>query len=315
MNETQVLLTFGDFTVTAFGLCVALGAALAVVITVLLGRKNPGVNSCLSLSMATALGAVLGARVLYCLTMLDFILVDLGGAEFIPQLWQGGFTLYGAVLGGGAGAWIYAKVTKKNLARVLDVVAPGAAVVLMAERIGEYFTSQGLGDYIEDEAMMRFPFGVESAWGDWQIPVFMYEALAALIIAVVLLFMVNRRKPGRTAETFIILLGVTQILLESLREDEFIRFGFVRLNQLGAALTMAAVFFGRLIGKIKNGGWTKWQIARTVMFVGGVGIIILLEFALDKSTIDNGILYGVMAATLAMMAVAQLRDGKGIRNS
>lgn len=314
MSETQILLTFGSFTVTAFGVCLALGAALAVVLTVLAGRKNPGVNSSLSLSMAVGLGALLGARALYCLTMLDFILVDLGGAGFIPQLWQGGYTLYGAVLGGGAGAWLYARVTKTNLARVLDVAAPGAAVVLMAERIGERFTSQGLGDYIEDEAMMRFPFAVESAWGDWQVPVFMYEALAALVIAAVLLCMVNRARPGRTAETFIILLGVTQIILESLREDEFIRFGFVRLNQLAAALTMAAVFFGRLAGRVKHGGWTKWQITRTVMFLAGVVIIILLEFALDKSTIDNGILYGVMAATLAMMAVAQLHDGKNIRN-
>jgi hypothetical protein len=43
--------------------------------------------------------------------MLEFILIDLGGAGFIPQLWQGGYTLYGAILGGGAGPWLYAKAT------------------------------------------------------------------------------------------------------------------------------------------------------------------------------------------------------------
>lgn len=310
MSETTILFLAGPFTVTAFGVCVMLGALAGMVLAVLLGRKNPGVNATLSLALATTLGAVLGGRAVYCLTMLDFILVDLGGAGFIPQLWQGGYTLYGAVLGGGAGAYLYARAAKKPVGRMLDLAAVGGAVALMAERIGEKFTSQGLGEYLWEDAWCRFPFAVQSVYEDWQIPVFFYEALAALMIAVVLALTINRKAEGRGAETFIILLGVTQVILESLREDEFIRFGFVRFSQLAAAITMAAVLFLRLARCVKQHGWTPWQVIRLILFLAGIVGIILIEFALDKSTIDNVILYFVMAGTLIIMAISMLIDGK-----
>jgi len=241
---------------------------------------------------------------------MDFILVDLGGAGFMPQLWQGGYTLYGAVLGAGIGVFIYARITHRKAGRLLDLTAVGGALALFFERCGEYFTTQGLGEYIMEDTWCRFPFAVKSLYGDWQIPVFMYEALCAAMIALGLLYMVNRRDEGRTAQAFIILLGVTQIILESLREDEFIRFGFVRLNMLAAAITMGLTFFYRVYSVVKQHGWSLWQILRLMLFAAGIVVVILVEFALDKSTIDNVLLYFVMAFTLAVMAVAMLLDSR-----
>ncbi len=309
MNELVTLAAFGPFTITAYGLCIALGALLAALLTVALGRSRVGADCALSLCVSALLGALLGGRALYCLTMLETILVDLD-ASFLPQLWQGGYTLYGAVLGGAAGAWLYARAAHRDARPLLDLLAPGAALTLTVARLAEYFTSQGLGDYIVDEAMMRFPFAVPSVYEDYQIPVFLYEALAAAVILVITLRVLRAARPGRTAETFIILLGVTQVILESLREDEFIRFGFVRLNQLAAAFTMAAVLAARVKRCVKDHGWSGWQIGRIVLFLASVGGVILLEFALDKSSIDNVILYAVMAGTLAVMAVSLLRDGR-----
>lgn len=309
MNELVILAAVGPFTITAYGLCIALGALLAALLTVALGRKRVGTDSALSLCASALLGALLGGRALYCLTMLETILVDLD-ASFLPQLWQGGYTLYGAVLGGAAGAWLYARAVHRDARPLLDLLAPGAALTLTVARLAEYFTSQGLGDYIVDEAMMRFPFAVPSVYEDYQIPVFLYEALAAAVILLVTLRMLRGARPGRTAETFVILLGVTQVILESLREDEFIRFGFVRLNQLMAAFSMAAVLAARVKRCVQGRGWSDWQIARIVLFLLSVGGVILLEFALDKSSVDNVILYAVMAGTLAIMAVSLLRDGR-----
>ena len=61
---------------------------------------------------------------------------------------------------------------------------------------------------------------------------------------------------------------------------------------------------------VKKQGWSAWQIIRLVLFVVGIVVVILIEFALDKSTIDNVLLYFVMAATLAVMAAAMLLDGR-----
>ncbi len=147
--------------------------------------------------------------------------------------------------------------------------------------------------------------------GSWQMPVFIYEAFAAAVILLVVLCLLRQnREPGRVAEVFLVLLSLSQIILESWREDEFIRFGFVRWNQIAAAITLTTVLVLRLIrkGRPREKSRKIWTIMRVVLYLVGVALIILIEFALDKSSIENTLLYGVMAGTLMVMGVAMLKD-------
>lgn len=311
MNELVILFSIGSLQVTAYALCVALGTLLGVLITVWIGRKRLGVDACLSLSLAVIPLAVLGARLTYWLTNLQYIQIDLGYGlfAFLWQLWEGGFTLYGAILGGMAGAWLYAHITRRPLREIFDLIAPGAALALAVIRLGEYFTGQGLGKLVEAEPLQFFPLAVTSLWEEWAMPVFFYEAVAALIIMAVTWSLI--RRGGHAAEAFIALLGVTQVLLESWRMDEFIRFGFVRFNQIASAVMMAAVLAIRIARAVKRGGWSRWSVARIVLFLLGIGMVIAIEFALDKSTIDNRLLYVIMAGTLAVMGVSLLTEERG----
>lgn len=307
MNESIYLLSLGNFHLTAYGLCVTIGLALAALLTVLLARKSYGVDNALNLCIAVVPFALIGARLFYVLPMIEYVLLDFGGAGFAFRLWEGGYTLYGAVLGGMLGAWLASR--KSSPAKAFDLLAPGAALAICFARAAEYFTTQGLGDYIEDEAFCRFPFAVQSYYETWQIPVFFYEALAAAVIFLVCLLVLKKGKPGRTAEVFLTLLSCSQIILESLREDEFIRFGFVRFTMIMAAVTLAFVAWRSLSRCRKQVGWSRWQIIRTVLFLAGVVVVILIEFALDKSTINNVLLYIIMAATLGLMGFTTLHEG------
>lgn len=310
MQELVILGQLGPFTITAYGLCLLLGAALATLLTVWLSRCNIGADAALSMSLCAAAGALIGARLFYCLTMLSSIMVDLGGFSFLLQPWQGGYNMYGALLGSFCGLAIYAHVTRRSLSTLADLAAPGAALALAIGRLGEYFTSQGLGHFVESESLQRFPFAVPNIYQDeWQLPVFVYEALAALLVMAVCLYLMRKARPGRTAEVFFALIGLCQILLESLRADEFIRFGFVKFNMLSAALTLGAVMLLSMRRTIPARGWTPWQIIRLVIFFMAIVVVILIEFALDKSPIDNRILYAVMAATLIAMGFGMLQEG------
>ena len=308
MNELIELFTIGPLPVTAYALCVTIGALLAVLLTVAIGRRRVGLDGSLSLCLAAIPGALIGARLLYCLTNIQYIQVDLGYNfyRFLLAPWEGGFTLYGSILGGMAGVWLYAKATRRAPRALLDIAAPGAALTLMFVRLAEYFSGQGLGKVIETEALQRFPLAVQSLWEEWAMPVFLYEAVAAGIIVIVTCLLL--KGDGHPAEVFLILLGLTQILLESWRMDEFIRFGFVRFNQIASAVTMAVVLALRILRAVRSRGWSAWTIARIALFLAGIGIIIAIEFALDKSSIDNRLLYVVMAATLGMMGAALLAD-------
>lgn len=311
MQDIVILRQLGPFTLTAYALCLLCGAAAAVLLTVLLSRKTLGLDASLSLSLCAMAGALIGARLLYCITMLSSILVDLGGMSFLVQPWQGGYNMYGAIFGGIAGVALYARFTHRPLPTLLDHAAPGAALAIMVGRLGEYFTSQGLGHFVETEALQHFPFAVPNLYQDeWQLPVFVYEAFAALIVMLVCLHLLRKGKAGRTAEVFCALISLCQILLESLRADEFIRFGFVKFNMLAAALMLAALLTLSLRRTLAQHGWKRYQVVRLVLFVLAAVVVILIEFALDKSPIDNRLLYAVMAATLAVIGVSVLHEGK-----
>lgn len=316
IGNNDALFTLAGLPVRPFGLCMAAGALLAALAVCAMGRRRIGLDASLSLAVLSISCAVVGGHLVYCLATLSAVLSSYEeGAALLWQLTSGGYTLYGAVLGAAIALVIYCRVTGTNFAEAADALSPGAALAIAFGRAGEVFIAQGLGDYIEDEALFRFPLLIctdpDPDWPTWQIPVFLYEALAAVIILVVLLCLVRRKgRAGRLAEVFIALTGVTQVIFESLRRDDFIRFGFVRFSQIMAAISVAVVLFLRVRRCVLAGGWRPWQIVRIVLFALCVGIVILIEFALDKTPIDNLLLYGVMAATLVVMGVSILHNGR-----
>jgi len=310
MHEQIVLAELGPFLLTAYGVCIAAGALLAALLTIWLGkRRKLRLRSVLDGLLCGIPGALLGARILYCAVTIESISVNLG-LEFIPKLWEGGYTLFGGVWGGLAGIALYARFSGQKLSVLLDVMAPGAALFLAVARLGEYFTTQGLGFYIFDEAFQWFPFAVQDAYGYWMASVFVYEALAALLIAALCAVLLFREKPGGAAGWFLALLSLSQILLDSWRHDGYLRFGFVHVNQLAAVATLTVLLILDVARRVKQSGWSAWAIIRSALFVPLVGLLILIEFGLDKSGIDNIILYAVMAAVLIVMGVTVLHGGR-----
>ena len=296
MNETPVVLfTLFGFPIYAYGMALA----LSIVLGLLLCRRC--FKRCFSDSpQADALAlwvipaALLGARLVYCLARLDGIVADLGGS-FVYQLWLGGYSIVGALLGGILGAWLFARRKRISFMKVLDAAAPGALLVIALCRGAECFTAQGLGDLVENPALCFFPFGIADVYGDFYIPVFFWEGLAALGI---MLWALHRLRQGRTRETALLsllLLCACQIFLESLREDDSLRFGFVRFNQLAAAIGMLGVMLLLAHGrKTPRPALAK----RLIGFFLLVLLMIGIEFALDKTPWNHVLLYGVMIAAL-----------------
>ena len=103
--EMKPLLTLGPLYVTPYSLTILAG----VLAGLLLVWRNKAVRPLLP---AVILGALLLGHVCWCL----FCPPDLEAAEgiFFMMLrpWQGGYTLYGALLGGALGALIAGKAAK-----------------------------------------------------------------------------------------------------------------------------------------------------------------------------------------------------------
>ena len=269
------ILTLGPFCVTPYSLTILAG----VLAGLLLVWRKKAVRPLLP---AVILGALLLGHI--CWTL--FCPPDLETAEGVFFMmfrpWQGGYTLYGALLGGALGALIAGKISGVKWLDALDALTPGACAVIVFARIGELFTGEGHGRWAEMDWTHFFPLSLyDDVYGEWNYNVWFWEALAALILLVVLLRRERRMLPrGHRTAVFLTVLGTTQILLEQMRRDNYLRLIiFVRVNQLAALLTLIIVLAVLLI-RYKPG--KAVVILSLVVFVLAGLADMASEFVFDK---------------------------------
>lgn len=296
------------FGVTAYGLSVSFAALCAVMLLCALRRREArriggtgtiwimGVVDPLKLAVCCIPAALVGARLLYCLVRFSFFFLELGPLSVLNTR-MGGFLLYGAVFGAMIAAACLAKAEHVSIVNTLDdLAAPGMLAILIC-RLAEGTTTEGVGAWLENEALWRFPIAVQNEYGEWQLAVFMIEAAIAAVILVLLL--VRRYEKGERILTALLLYACCQAVCESLRMDSCLRIGFVRISQVISAVVILAV---TLIRALRYGSW-KTALQRALIVLACVAIVGGLEWALDKTEVDNRILYLAMSAACAVMMV------------
>ena len=280
--------------VTAYGLSAAIAVLLGTV-ALHLAQKTDGGHVLPEAPKTAAVllpCGLLGARLLYGLARLFAYYLDAGVLHML-MLREGGFILYGAVMGAALGVFLLAG--KKNFARAMDeVTVPGLLVTAFC-RLAEGLAGEGLGAWVEDEALMRLPFASMNTYGEYQWAIYIPEALAAL--AVLLIALRQKKGEGQRALTALLLYACCQVVLESLRADSVLKLGFVRVSQVLSAVVILTVFLIRLRR------YPAKRIAGAVLILAVcVGAVGGLEWALDKTQISHVILYAVMAAVCCVLA-------------
>ena len=233
------ILTLGPLNVTPFGLVVLAGALCGVLLS--LRKKENG-----PVLPFVILGALLIGHMWWVFFCPPGYTAQAGTAAMMLRIWDGGYTLYGALFGGFLGAVIGAKLSRLDLVETLDSLAPGACAALIFCRLGEYFTGQGYGDTVYDEGLWFLPVSFctaqEEGYQEWSYAVWAWEAIAALILLVLLLLRARKAVRGQQTVLFVTGLGASQILLEQMRIDDFVRLNpFVRFSQIAALLSLIAV--------------------------------------------------------------------------
>jgi len=309
MNEPILMSTVFGMNLYLYGICAAASVLCGCLFLVLLGRaRQKTALEGVRLALYAIPLCLLFSRLGYCLVRARFIAVDY--VPYFPiHLELGGYSLAGGFLGLLLAVWLYARTTKGSFAESLDWVAPAALFTLVGLRMAESSTLNGVGIYIDNEMFSRFPFAVPDVYGEFVLPVFFWEAVTALVIGVVLTIRLKRAKGkhGDVALTGMLLVGLTQVFWESLREDDFLRFGFVRVNQLWGVL-LAVVAIGIWLSKA---GKKPWQVVSIVLLMlTCIGLLIVIEFGLDKLPIPNEVLYAVMIGAL----IALTWVGLSLRN-
>ena len=277
---------------------VMLGAALCGLLIMILRREKTEMD----LKTVFVFGAlavplcVLAGRAAFWLCSLSWITDS--DRRFWDFLGSGySYMLYGAIIGGFLAAFLASKITGTPFGRIADAAAAPAALLVAAGRFAEYMIDAGFGTSVEawfdpyenwsmiawedPSPICRFPFAVQNYYGTWRFSINLLEGIAALVFLVVLLVM-KKRRSGGAASLFLLMYAACQILFESMRRDEVVIWGFVKVNQLISAILVALllVFFWLKTAPEKRTQAELWIRLALVVLLAGVGM--LVEFALDE---------------------------------
>ncbi len=257
------------------------------------------------------LGLVCGfvfSRLLYCLTDVQMRVFEdladgsLSFGEYLGMVlnpFSGGFSMFGALLGACLGALLCARLMKEDPRALLDVLAGCLMLLVAAERLGEgALDSFGISRPLRERVTNFSLFIVHGEYDDY-IATYLLESLTA--VALFVLFEWHLSKKRGAGETFVfalLLFGLTQVLMESLRYDRHMSFSFVGAQHILAfACAASAMIVYALRLRRKGTGRGLWIFALALIPLM-VGALVGLEFMIDRTDFSRLLLYAVYIALL-----------------
>ncbi|GBD13127.1 Prolipoprotein diacylglyceryl transferase [bacterium HR24] len=240
-----VIFKLGGVEVTWHGLLAAVGVIVGVAVAAYFARRaGYSEDHIYNTALALVVGGIVGARGLYVLENLDQFRDDPGQ---IFALNAGGISIYGALIGGTVGAWLYTLLARvPGKWRIADVAALGAIVGMAIGRVGDIINGEHFAEptslpwgvrYTHPDSPSFIRYGPDHV----QHPAVAYEMLADLAIFGVLLYMWRRgTRPGLIFLTWAFLYSAMRLGISFLRLDDIVWAG-LRTAQIIAIAVMVCV--------------------------------------------------------------------------
>lgn len=190
-----------------------------------------------------ALGVILGGRLGYVLFYNPGHY--LSNPLEIPQLWSGGMSFHGGLLGVVLALAWYARKTRRRFFQVADFVAPLTPLGLLAGRIGNFINQELWGRPTDLPWAMVFPATDPARLP--RHPSMLYEALLEGVVLFAILWIYSRRprQTGRVSGLFLMCYGVFRFMVEFVRQPDphigYLAFGWLTTGQL---LSVPMLLFG-----------------------------------------------------------------------
>lgn len=276
---------------TVYGLL----CALALALTLAAARKNTRFDVWIRLCVTAIPLALIGSRLMFSLTSLG--MGDMTNPLQILYAWDGGASMSGAFAGIVLAAFLVEKHCKVPHGTLMDKLAMGMPLALIVARLAEIPTGVGMGRQVDTPWLQWL-----GSFTDGCHPVFVYEALWAIVMGVALLRYLRRnRRPGDVLLTFMTLYGSAQAFFESLRDDYHMVIYFIRINQIAALVMVVAAFVIWMVRWARKGAKPMGLVVASLLVVAGIALGILQEFAVDSN--PNLLLeYAIMALALALIS-------------
>lgn len=267
-----ILVKIGPFEVHWYGVIIASAVLLAGLVgTMEARRRGENPDTGWSMLLPVLVLAVIGARLYHVIHQWDFYSKD---PWLIPQIWNGGLGIPGAVAGGVLAIWLYCRWAKLNTLRWFDIFA---SAMLLGQAIGR------LGNFVNQELYgppTSLPWGIPidaahriGPWTDLNAfpldttrfhPLFAYEALLNLVGLVVILWAARRFAAwlydGDVLVFYLVWYSAVRIWLETFRIENWTILGVPTAIWVGifTILIAGGIFILRhLNGWGTPGAWVR----------------------------------------------------------
>lgn len=177
-------------------------------------------------TLVAFLGGIIGARIWFVILQWEYFSVNL---LEIPQIWLGGQSIQGGILGGILSGYIYYFFNKTKLIpfrQILDYAAIGLPIGQAIGRFGNYFNTEAFGQPSSLPWALFVPAHLRPAnYLEYSTfhPTFFYEALFLIITIIILLALYPKLKNKLATSSFfiiyLILYSIGRFFLEYLRLD------------------------------------------------------------------------------------------------
>ena len=249
------LLHIGSFTVYGYGLMIGLGVLAAYMMGEYHAKKKGmRVDLVFNIVVWCLIGGILGAKLLYYITILPDIIAD---PSLIWETLTNGFVVYGGIIFGILAGYLFTRKHKLNFWEYFDLAMPSIALAQGFGRIGCVLAGCCYGAETTSGFHMIFP---ETGLAPAGIPLIPTQALSSGLNFLHFFFLIwyDRRKKasGQVAALYLICYSVGRFILEFFRGD-------LERGNVGALSTSQFIsLFLVVAGLIIFFGTKKWAEKR-----------------------------------------------------
>jgi len=226
-----------------YGIIIACGMLLGIWMATYNARRR-GFKSemILDIALIAVVLAVIGARVHYVVFSWEFY----KDGPFIDvfKIWNGGLAIYGGLIGGLLGVFVYSRFAKKRFLSLADLLIPSLVLGQAIGRWGNFVNQEAYGWLIENPAWTFFPAAVFiKSEGAFHMATFFYESMWNFgVFAFLMAYMRKNRREGNVFFFYLLLYGIGRMIIEGYRMDSQILLNTgLRINQL---ISIAFALFG-----------------------------------------------------------------------
>lgn len=238
----------------ALAYLVGIGLGLLYCINLLRNRSmwpqaNPPftITQCVDFTFWAVLGVIAGGRLGYIIFYK--LWESLADPLSIFQVWNGGMSFHGGLLGVMVALFFFAKFHKANVLSSLDLLATAAPIGLFLGRVANFLNAELYGRATDWPWGVVFPGGGDEP----RHPSQLYEAALEGIVLFIVLRLITHvwhglKRPGLVAGTFAIGYALSRLLVEQVRlPDDHIGYLWNGWLTMGMVLTMPMLLAGLIM--------------------------------------------------------------------